>query len=68
MAYLANSREFVDLADGRPTRTFDTIVDTAGYIGTDSEAGWLYLNAEKVNSIIGTGRNAASLKGPPIGS
>jgi hypothetical protein len=62
VAYLNDGIGFIELADGRPTRTFDTIVDAAGYIGTDSEAGWVYLTAEKVNSIIGTGRNAASLK------
>jgi putative DNA primase/helicase len=62
VAYLANSREFVDLADGRPTRTFASIVDVAGFVGTDEEAGWLYLTARKVNEVIGDGPNALSLK------
>jgi hypothetical protein len=62
VAHLAEGCGFIDLADGRPIRRFAEFVDAGGYIGTDEEAGWLYVNAEKVNSIIGNGRNAASLK------
>lgn len=62
ISHLADSGSFVDLADGRPMRIFDAVVDPAGYVGTDAEAGWLYLTAAKVRSIIGEGPAAISLK------
>ena len=62
VAYLHAGSEFIDLADGRPSRTFDTIVDAGGYIGTDDEGGWLYLTSRKVSEVIGDGYNAVSLK------
>jgi len=62
VGYLGRDHEFIDLADGRPVRAFVSAVDPSGYIGTDDEAGWIYVTADKVDSIIGRGLNALSLK------
>ena len=60
--YLAERRDFIDLADGRPKKGSEAAAGAGGYIGSDEEKGWLYLTVKKVVEVIGDGVNATSLK------
>jgi putative DNA primase/helicase len=53
---------FADLGERRPRLGRVGLEDAAGYVGTDNEAGWFYLTAQRLNAIIGNGTNATTLK------
>jgi putative DNA primase/helicase len=57
-----NRRSFVNLGSHRPRKAADDLEDTAGYFGTDREAGWFYLTDQRVKAIIGNGPNAVAMK------
>jgi putative DNA primase/helicase len=63
VGYLRDNRNsFVDLGSRRPKKGVDDLEAAAGYVGSDREAGWLYLTDKKVKAIIGNGPTATALK------
>jgi hypothetical protein len=57
IGYLRDNRKsFVDLGSRRPKNGVDDLEAAAGYVGSDREAGWLYLTDKKVKAVIGMDR------------
>jgi hypothetical protein len=54
--------EFMDLDAGRPRPESHEFGGVPGYVATYRRDSWLYLTAEQLNSIIGTGEKASDFK------
>jgi putative DNA primase/helicase len=66
--YLARNQDrFMDLNDAKPSAKTHTFGSAPGYVQTHRGEDWIYLTADQLKAIIGTGKAAGPLKKRLVG-